>query len=255
LEETLNGDDLELAGDLMRFLQPEEALDFTKSIESRNLEGAEIHNIEIDLDDQEFYTQELLLARYARKLLAQQQLRKLLRFSRGVNHELRPWLIRERHRAAMIDDFDTALAMLHLQFNLPYPELMQQSNHVILHSPTSINTKISPRYSPKKKYSLEIEDSILTAKFEISQLLDDMIAADCAEWSLLLATVLMDAHTIVNILKDHFTMWKPYQKVLSAQESVGYKELLQALEKEVSEPQTREYYEDEHQMTNIFAFT
>ena len=43
-----------------------------------------------------FMCLELLLARYARKLLHQQQLKKLIIFGKKVSHDLRPWLVRER---------------------------------------------------------------------------------------------------------------------------------------------------------------
>lgn len=83
--------------------------------------------------EKEFYLQELLLARYARKLLMQEQMKKLLEFAHTVNHDLLPWLIRERYfishlsltlrrRAAVVDDLGTALAILHMQFQLPYPD-------------------------------------------------------------------------------------------------------------------------------------
>jgi len=64
------------------------------------------------------------LARYARKLLSQKQLRHLLLFARRVGQEIRPWLIREKRRAALLDsasDISEALQAIHLQFYMPYP--------------------------------------------------------------------------------------------------------------------------------------
>jgi len=251
LEETLNTDDLELAGDLIRFLQPSEEMIELAKIKIDSLAEGEIHSIELDLDDQEYYLQELLLARYARKLLAQQQLKKLLRFAKGVSHDLKPWLIRERRRAALIDDFDTALAMLHLQFNLPYPD------SVPLHRSPVIQPFPS---TPRSRGSIDIEESLPNSKWELKQLLEEMLSAECIEWSLLIGTVLLDVNTIVTILKQHFSMWKAYHQTLSIQESTGYKELLSILEREVKEaPPTllkaESHADVQQQLANNFVFT
>ena len=45
-----------------------------------------------------------------------------------------------------------------------------------------------------------------------------MTAAECVEWSLLIATVLLDVKTIVQILKQHWNVWSSFQKALSGQE-------------------------------------
>jgi hypothetical protein len=60
-----------------------------------DVEG-EIRDIGVTPDDQEYYLQELLLARHARNLLARSELKKLLNFSRMVEHDMKPWLARER---------------------------------------------------------------------------------------------------------------------------------------------------------------
>jgi hypothetical protein len=83
LELALEQEDIELAGDLARFLEPMSTPDVLDDIDAAR-------------DDEEFYTQELLLGRYARNLLHHLNLRDLLRFARLVAHEIRPWLARER---------------------------------------------------------------------------------------------------------------------------------------------------------------
>jgi hypothetical protein len=65
--------------------------------------------------------QEVLLARHARKLLLKKQLKALALYSSIVQRQLRGWLLRERKRAAVIDDFTETLALCHSQFCIPYP--------------------------------------------------------------------------------------------------------------------------------------
>ena len=54
----------------------------------------------------------MILARYAKKLLAQKELKRLLIFARVVNRDLRSWLQRERRRSAVVEDYGEALALL-----------------------------------------------------------------------------------------------------------------------------------------------
>src|SRR5438105_2482933 len=82
----------------MRFLQPPDGTvtslvtvaynslaEFVDGIEDTETVPADAE------DDEAFYLTELLLARYARKLLFQQQMRRLLRFAKHVNHDLKSW--------------------------------------------------------------------------------------------------------------------------------------------------------------------
>lgn len=219
LDETLNSDDMELAGDLMRFLQPSDEM-----IEaSRRKEENSGDDGQIDLDDQEFYLQELKLARYARKLLGQQQIRKLLRFAKGVNHDLRPWLIRERRRAAVLEDFDTAIAMVHLQFSLPFPD--------------SLPKKLTVQ---RKKNSVDGEDSVAFAKFELNTLLEEMLKAECIEWSLVISAVLLDVEKLVTLLKQHSPLYNPFKSALEHQECGGYKEMAVIIEEQFKDIQIKE---------------
>jgi hypothetical protein len=65
--------------------------------------------------------QEVLLARHARKLLLKKQLKALALYCSIVQRQLRGWMLRERKRAAVVDDLAEALALCHSQFNIPYP--------------------------------------------------------------------------------------------------------------------------------------
>jgi hypothetical protein len=152
--------------DLLRFLEPSPELDSGAALAEDGCAicdrspchsashdcraPQEIREFEATPDDEEYYLQEMIFGRYARKLLMQQQLKKLLAFARIVNHDLRSWLLRERHflfslslslslclclslsplsavrltairkRAARIEDLAGALEMLHAQFDLPF---------------------------------------------------------------------------------------------------------------------------------------
>ena len=119
-------------------------------------------------------------------------------------------LIPFRRRAALIDDFDTALAMLHLQFNLPYPDSLVPSNSP---RPTLPST---PRFG---RTFVEVDDSSISIKAELQQLMDEMSSTECVEWALLIATVLLDSTFILTLLKQHSSLlWSQYQKTLSVQE-------------------------------------
>jgi hypothetical protein len=44
-----------------------------------------------------------------------------------------------------------------------------------------------------------------------------MLTAQCVEWSLVIATALLSVPLITRLLRESFTLWKPYQKMLQAQ--------------------------------------
>jgi len=201
LDEALNIDDLELAGDLRRFLLPDEEM----LAEPRGVlthvpfEGSGEFSEMLSPDDQEYYLQELLLARYARKLLHQQQLKKLIIFGKKVSHDLRPWLVRERRRAAALEEtgLETALTIVHLQFHIPYPEAFHDSLTLPTLSLSQLNEE--------------------QAEQCLQFLLQEMLATQCVEWSLVLATVLLNATLVVQILRDSFHLWKEYHSMLTNQ--------------------------------------
>ncbi|XP_062268307.1 guanine nucleotide exchange factor subunit RIC1 [Platichthys flesus] len=64
---------------------------------------------------------DMMLWRHARHLLEQVRLRDLGCFSAQLGFELIGWLCRERNRVAHVDDFVSALKMLHKDFLWPFP--------------------------------------------------------------------------------------------------------------------------------------
>lgn len=85
---------------------------------------------------------ELLLSRHARKLLMSHSLRDLGRFSAHLDFPLSPWLMREGHRAAKVEDFPFSLQQLHREFQWPLPPPCYRGNNK--DSPTSSSSLFSP---------------------------------------------------------------------------------------------------------------
>lgn len=148
LDLCLKLDNLELLRDLMRFLEPEGSQSLTSSLGDIKLDDSRTsprislpppQRTELPADDakirkeveshttggfseqQEQFILDDTLSRYARKLLASQDLRSLVRFSKITRHELQGWLAKERKRAAIIEDFPATLARIHSDFNIPRP--------------------------------------------------------------------------------------------------------------------------------------
>lgn len=148
LDLCLKLDNLELLRDLMRFLEPEGSQSLTNSMGDLQMDDSkpsprislpsqqrtdppiddvkmrkevESHTTGGYSEQQEQFILEDTLSRYARKLLASQDLRSLVRFSKITRHELHGWLAKERKRAAIIEDFPATLARIHSDFNIPRP--------------------------------------------------------------------------------------------------------------------------------------
>jgi len=80
-------------------------------------------------EDEEFYLKEVLLGKYARKLLSLRKLRAFVQFGAVVDHDLRSWLYRESGRALALDhaELGATLAMLHDQFGIPFPRAFESA--------------------------------------------------------------------------------------------------------------------------------
>ena len=96
--------------------------------------------------------------------------------------------------------------MLHSQFNIPHPDSVIE----ISVGPVPITPSIS-------------SGSILGVTIEVPYaelgfMLNEMLGAQCSEWSLLIATVLMHIPQIVNLIKENTSLWKNYSAMLAKQE-------------------------------------
>lgn len=280
----------------MRFLKPsDEVLERRQRMdESTTLITMPRRNLsDLSLDDEEYYVQELLLARYARKLLRQRQIRTFVKFGAIADHELRVWLSRERTRDAFLNEKElgTALSLLHEQFNLDFPTKLQpdltsdvplelpeddakqssqQSSQLPIQSQIRIS-QLSPKkrpsskgnasvgMSPLRKLSLVghgvssasfnaatsstnsmshneelsggdvfgsvMEKSEMLARIDLAYLLQEMMAVECLEWTLVIATVLMRTSVIITVLRDHPELWSAYGSMMNLQTCEGYKQL------------------------------
>jgi len=220
LELALGQEDIELAGDLARFLEPmatPDALDETDETQ----------------DDEEFYTQELLLARYARNLLKFLNLRDLLRFARFVGHDVRPWLVRERCRAATIADWSTSLQLLHTQFDMPYPQQLSAE-----HARAYLAADALPTAAPPPAVGGTSGGGTggggggSSTSDDLRFMLGELIAARCFELALLVATLLLDLGTVGALLRAHSALQKPYVHMLHVQPVAGYQALRELVQQQ-----------------------
>lgn len=68
---------------------------------------------------------------------------------------------------------------------------------------------------------IRISVSLLTVLIRVSSLrylLQEMQSAQCIEWSLILATALVNVPVISSLLREHPYHWRSYQKMLSTQD-------------------------------------
>lgn len=73
-----------------------------------------------DSTAEEFFI-DVILQRHARRLLTSHRLTDLGYFAAHLDFHLVAWLVKERERAARVDDFVASLKQLHEEFNWPYP--------------------------------------------------------------------------------------------------------------------------------------
>lgn len=71
---------------------------------------------------------DVILQKHARRLLSARRLTDLGYFAAHLDFHLVAWLVKERDRAARIDDFVKALKQIHEDFNWPYPTSSATSN-------------------------------------------------------------------------------------------------------------------------------
>jgi len=75
----------------------------------------------VTVESCEHFFTELILGRFARKLLSESQLNDLGTFAASLQFDLIGWLTKERYRAAYIDDMVKSFSSIHEQFEWPYP--------------------------------------------------------------------------------------------------------------------------------------
>jgi hypothetical protein len=167
-----------------------------------------------------YYTTELLLGRYARRLLMKQQIGTLLRFSRMVRHDLRPWLRREKTRSARIENIDemsTAISSTLKQFEVDIPSQWERDSSDS-NSKTDEFVRRSHDGLAMKHISAEVErENERTAREDLLFLLEELKGSECDDWSLVVATALFDLNTAASILKKNPTVVPLYMTALQMQ--------------------------------------
>uniref|UniRef100_A0A6B2KWV2 RIC1 C-terminal alpha solenoid region domain-containing protein n=1 Tax=Arcella intermedia TaxID=1963864 RepID=A0A6B2KWV2_9EUKA len=263
LELALEQDDMTLLQDLMRLLQP--SPDIQPFGESKELDAKS----DMNLDDDEYYTQERILAQYSRKLLKTKQIRGIVKFGAIVDRELRGWFQREKTRDAVLleKDYVDAIEKIHYQFNIEYPllffsepkfEKLEIPEEGLQSSKERHNWKTpveSPLGSPLRKLAsagyasslsgsnpmnngLAIKDTGATTStnIDLEYLLQEFMAVENYGWTLVIATVLLKVTVIKNVLQYHPGMWPGYKHALKQLEKhPGYKDFLANLEKHFME--------------------
>eukprot|EP00123_Amoebidium_parasiticum_P011332 comp20653_c0_seq1/m.26793 comp20653_c0_seq1/g.26793 ORF comp20653_c0_seq1/g.26793 comp20653_c0_seq1/m.26793 type:complete len:1202 (-) comp20653_c0_seq1:441-4046(-) len=137
LDAALDNDQWELAKELIRFLaaiaddtqflglQRKHSI-FCPSVEVAGIDvggGKRTVSTQTDtLDNSEKFYVDLLLSRYARKLLTKGRIRALALFSLNLSFPLKKWLLKEKNRAARVEDYEATFKMLHQQFEWAPPE-------------------------------------------------------------------------------------------------------------------------------------
>lgn len=204
-------------------------------------------------EQQEQFVLDDTLARYARKLLSNQEMRALIRFARITRHSLSDWISRERKRAAIIEDYPAALSKIHAQFTIPRPTHFPVA-HLSFDAEHSMHD-YSAIYFPNSDYLLKVEeeeeddtlqaldlasygpqvydslhDTSTAQTFkDLEYLLQELMIADCAGWALVIATVLFRVPTLESVLDTHPIFWHVFKPMLEAEHSKGYQDLLQYL--------------------------
>lgn len=115
LDVALGCDDLGLLKDLVRFLDLNPANVYTSGVSS-----AEAERTLIFKGDEEYYLQEVLLSRHARKLLRSRSLKAFVEFGDIVGRPLRMWLYREKNRDASIPagELESLIDTISIEFDV-----------------------------------------------------------------------------------------------------------------------------------------
>ncbi|GLH13764.1 Guanine nucleotide exchange factor subunit Rich [Gryllus bimaculatus] len=105
---------------------------------------------------EEFFI-DVILQRHARRLLSAHRLSDLGHFAAHLDFHLVTWLVRERERAAQVDDFVAALKTLHADFNWPYPVLQHPVAFYLQRKPSATGSSpASPTVESRMK-SLSVD--------------------------------------------------------------------------------------------------
>eukprot|EP01132_Coremiostelium_polycephalum_P002348 gene2348-2896_t len=175
LEIVLDFDNIELAGDLVRFLE----------ISEDEEQQDELDKVQLERDSDPILKQmDTILSGYSSKLLKSKLLRNFLLFSRKTMCDMSGWLVKEKRSTILrtVEDLDMALNSIHVQFyiNLPTePQTFSAASVISAFSPTPSHTPLNMSSS-----SIQLEEEanndnfiqdIITTKDEIIESLKSRI--------------------------------------------------------------------------------
>ncbi|EGC38182.1 hypothetical protein DICPUDRAFT_149161 [Dictyostelium purpureum] len=188
LEISLDFDNIDLAGDLVRFLHTSDEDNATPSEDHQQqsqFDNSSTYKSNISKESKQFYRNlEQILSTYSAKLLKSKLLRNFLLFSRKtLCEDISSWLIAKKRATVLrtVEDLDMALNSIHVQFyiNLPSeslppfsPQSILQVFSTITPSTSSSNNNLKHSLSNSSIISVnnedhnEIEDSNITNKIE-----------------------------------------------------------------------------------------
>ena len=126
LEAVIENEKISMLPDLLLFLEPDRYNESQSDETFLTSTGISISRG--DDEEEEEYFKELILSRYARKLLARFSLRKFCSFVSKTQYSMRHWFIKERERATKVDQFRIAIDTIHKDYNLPYPISFDEDN-------------------------------------------------------------------------------------------------------------------------------
>eukprot|EP00698_Gefionella_okellyi_P006462 TRINITY_DN1579_c2_g1_i1.p1 TRINITY_DN1579_c2_g1~~TRINITY_DN1579_c2_g1_i1.p1 ORF type:complete len:1439 (+),score=343.45 TRINITY_DN1579_c2_g1_i1:4261-8577(+) len=202
LEASLQGDDLELAGELVRYIRP--WLDAATNVGMP--------------EDLAFFV-ERALESYARHSLVECRIARLIRFARSTDFPLRPWLRKEKDRAAEILDMHAALQNVTGQYGLRLATASKVLGDLkaALSDPEVVFNAMPPPMTPRIRSESITQLTQLTppqtpvsvelispdSMSELSLLLQDMLAAECVQWALVLSLLTRQFGTMLLLLKAY----------------------------------------------------
>ncbi|KAH9249191.1 hypothetical protein BASA81_013091 [Batrachochytrium salamandrivorans] len=231
LEKSFDLQDYETGSELVRFL---------KSIEA----GEEIHDGDAaDIPDQpDLFYFELLVNNHAKTILEKHQFRDLGKFAGLFQMDLGAWLLQERERTnGLIVDWFSTLMALHQQFALGLP-------HEFLHNINQPRRLSRTQRSQDLPSPEDTEQSAVAASLrrgrrssgriaaykpanrreqEMRSLMTASLQGQFPKLALLIAALLLDVATILDVIEAHPDLHPPLQEALDCTKCRGYRQLSQ----------------------------
>ena len=123
LERTLEAEDFELCGEIVRYLTSVGSRLTTEMEAAGRQDGTRSGLIAISAEEEQAFYVDILISRHARKLMQHHRIRTLGKLASTLNFPLVEWLRKERYRTALITDMMVTFKDLHKQFDWPWTHM------------------------------------------------------------------------------------------------------------------------------------